>query len=393
VRAAIGDLVRLCTVDLRRSSTRTSASKASVVHLVPSLAWGGAERLACTIHRLATTAGWRSRIDAPGIAAVRDGVLAETGDTPATNGHDESTLHGWARAARARIERERPDVVHAHLAYPDRLGHAMLAARGRPLVATFQLLPDRNRYWSLDELLGERSDHVLRVLSRLPTRARFIAVSRGDHERLAELIPARRLARVANAPPFARRPPRDLEAFAWPEGKVRLLSAGRLHAQKGYDRLLRALAQPAAREVRWHWLLAGDGPERGELESAAVALGIRDRLSFASEYPASMLYPTADVVLAPSRWEGMPLVPMEAVEAGTPVVASDIEPHRELFDAAPETLLPSDESHWPEALARTIGSRDARDALRVRQTACLAGDARESLWRAYESLYRSLAGT
>jgi glycosyltransferase involved in cell wall biosynthesis len=58
----------------------------------------------------------------------------------------------------------------------------------------------------------------------------------------------------------------------------------------------------------------------------------------------------ASWALAPSRSEGMPLAPMEAMEARVPVLASDIGAHRELFSAAPGSLLPTDEARWPEAL-------------------------------------------
>src|SRR5262245_43662793 len=118
----------------------------SIVHLLPSLAWGGAERVACTMHRLARARGWSSRIGAPDVPAVPRGVGADTGEPDAATPRapdGEAELGAWARAASRRVAASRADVVHAHLPYPDRLAAVALAARGRPLVVTFGLLPER----------------------------------------------------------------------------------------------------------------------------------------------------------------------------------------------------------------------------------------------------------
>ena len=58
---------------------RTPRTPRTLVQLVPSVGWGGAERLACTVHRLALAGGWRSRIDAPSIGCVAQGIYEDTG--------------------------------------------------------------------------------------------------------------------------------------------------------------------------------------------------------------------------------------------------------------------------------------------------------------------------
>jgi glycosyltransferase involved in cell wall biosynthesis len=382
------DVLRACTVDPRAARP---GGALRVAHLLPSVGWGGAERLACTIHRLCLEQGLRSRVDAPSVEALDAGIASETGAPRGPRRAGEDTLRGWALAARARVHRERPDVVHAHLPYPDRLGAALVAARGRPLVATFQLLPEVGRYWSLDDVLGIRSDRALSLLSRVPRAARYVAVSANDTTRLAQLLPPHRLVRIANAPPLPRAVLPSLPPLAWPEGCVRLLSVGRLHRQKGFDRVLAALADARVRALPWHWVVAGDGPERAALETALEAMGLVGRVSFAPAHPASTLYPTAELVLSPSRWEGMPLVPMEAVEAGVPVLCSSIEPHRELFARAPASMLPDDEAQWPSRLAVLLASAAARDELVRAQRAVLPADPRREMWEAYAALYRAVS--
>jgi glycosyltransferase involved in cell wall biosynthesis len=383
---SVADILRLCTIDPRRGAT----THASVVHLLPSLGWGGAERLACTLHRLALANGWQSRIDAPSMPAIDEGLAIETGIAKPTRAN-ESTLQAWAHAARERIRRERPDVVHVHLPYPDRFAAALIAARGRPIVATFHLLPERGRTWSPDEIIRQRSDRVVAILARIPLHARYVTVSRTDRDVLATWLPRSRLVAIRNAPPLPRERTEPLAPLVWPEGVTRVLAVGRLVRQKGYDRLLTALADPHVRELPWALTLVGSGVERDALGSRVHELGLAERVHFASEQPATGLYPQCDLVLSSSRWEGMPLVPLEAVEAGVPVLASDIGPHREIFEGVPETLLATDESRWPAQLEPFLAQPSRRRELATRQRAALPADARREMWNAYRALYEAVA--
>ena len=385
MRISPAHLALLATIDPRHGAS----SRPSVVHLLPSLGWGGAERLACTLHRLALDHGWTSRIDAPDLAVINEGIARELGTTPLPPRDREGDLVSWSFAARNRIALERPDVVHLHLPYPDRFAAGLLAARGRSLVATFHLLPEQGRTWSPDELIRQRSDRIVAILSRLAWRARFVTVSRTDLETLAQWVPRRRLVAIRNAPPLAPATEGSVDV-TWPAG-TRLLGVGRLVRQKGYDRLLTALGDPRLRSLAWTYGIVGAGPERDALEALARDLGIADRVRFFDELPARAVYPTADLVLSTSRWEGMPLVPLEAVEARVPIVVSDIGPHREIFADVPESILAADESAWPARLSSLIEHASHREQLGRAQRAALPADARLDMWNAYRRQYLAVA--
>ncbi|QWC85310.1 glycosyltransferase family 4 protein [Nocardioidaceae bacterium] len=100
---------------------------------------------------------------------------------------------------------------------------------------------------------------------------------------------------------------------------------GRLAQQKGQDVLLAAWPQVREALPTAGLVLVGDGPERTAVEAAAArlegvrVLGARPRTECLTWSRA------ADVVVVPSRYEGMALVPLEAAALGTAVVASDVE--------------------------------------------------------------------
>ncbi len=99
--------------------------------------------------------------------------------------------------------------------------------------------------------------------------------------------------------------------------------AGRLHRDKGVDVLLDAMVRVLYRHPQVQTVVVGDGPQREHLQRKARSLGLDDRVSFLGCIPgARNLIPSFDVLVVPSRTEGSPLVVLEAMAAGIPVVAS-----------------------------------------------------------------------
>lgn len=341
----------------------------SVLHLAASAAWGGAEMMADTLRAECERAGWDARLELPFDHSVRWEAA-----TPRP-----VSWWRWALAKRGDA-----DLVHAHLPWPDRVGPALIAARGRPLVVTFQLLPRDG--WPRDRCVRLPSKRVLSIAGALRDRVRWVALSRADARTLEALLGVP-VTIVRNAPPAATRAP---EPLAWPEGSLRLLSIGRLDRQKGFDAMLTALAAPAVRSLAWHWNLIGEGSERASLTAQARALGLEDRVTFHGARPGLDGLCRAELLLAPSRFEGMPLVPLEAAEAGVAVLASTIAPHEELYERVSECLLDRDESAWPAALARWFTDAELRARVAVAQREVLGDNPRRAMFAAYESLYRQL---
>jgi colanic acid/amylovoran biosynthesis glycosyltransferase len=110
-------------------------------------------------------------------------------------------------------------------------------------------------------------------------------------------------------------------------GPLTMLSVGRLHPVKGHDFLVRACGILKDRGLPCVCLIAGDGPERVSIEGLIRELDLRNEvrlLGHLSRHQLDIRYAAADLVVLTSRSEGVPLVLMEAMVRGIPVLAPTI---------------------------------------------------------------------
>jgi glycosyltransferase involved in cell wall biosynthesis len=209
------------------------------------------------------------------------------------------------RAVRRAARAYRPDVIHAHWWFPAGLA-AALAGTGVPLVITLhgsdvRLAAGSPLAPALMRMVLRRASAVTAVSSWLQAEAR----------------------RLSGADIVTVAPMPVAEATA-PLGSTRrrsVLFVGRLNAQKGLRDLLDA-ARLLPPDIRLD--VVGDGEHRRDLEAAAAAAGLGARVHWYGQLAPDevrKLYPTAGVVVVPSRDEGLGLVAVEAQLAGTPVVA------------------------------------------------------------------------
>ncbi len=165
---------------------------------------------------------------------------------------------------------------------------------------------------------------------------------------------------------------------------------GRLNPQKNHRLLLDAFAAAAIPGA--HLLIAGEGDLRPELEARSAALGIATTVHFLGvRADVPRLFGAADALVMPSSWEGNPLVVMEAMAAGLPVVATRVGCVPELVSPDTGKLTePGDRDGL--AMAMTAMAGDLVRARRLGRAATLIANERfssEAMARAYEALYRS----
>jgi glycosyltransferase involved in cell wall biosynthesis len=161
--------------------------------------------------------------------------------------------------------------------------------------------------------------------------------------------PAARVHHLANfSPDMANAAPASL---GLPNGVRVVLALGRLHPNKGFDVLVRAL--PALPGV--HAVIAGEGPERAALLALAGREGVADRLHLLGwRADTAALLAAADLLICPSRHEPLGNVVIEAWSARRPVVAAAADGPRELITPASAGILVPQED--AKSLACAIGS-------------------------------------
>ena len=120
-----------------------------------------------------------------------------------------------------------------------------------------------------------------------------------------------------------------------PAGREAIVCIGRLERQKGLAWLLETAAIWMPQVPQCDLLLAGRGPQQSLLEAQCRTLGLRDRVHFLGWRPDIVeILAASRLLVLPSQWEGMPNVVLEAMAAGLPVVATDVEGVRELLGPA-----------------------------------------------------------
>lgn len=178
---------------------------------------------------------------------------------------------------------------------------------------------------------------------------------------------------------------------------ITLLCLGRLDPLKGFHVALRAFANLAERWPAARLVIAGDGPDRENLQQLTSELGLQARVDFSGwvapeQVPAAMS--AATIVLMPSRWEEpFGLVAVEAAQMGRPVIASAVGGLPEIVvDHQTGLLVPRDD---PAALAAAIESL-LRCPEKLRQFGAAAREraraefTMERCAADYRQLYRSL---
>src|SRR5256884_582631 len=156
----------------------------------------------------------------------------------------------------------------------------------------------------------------------------------------------------------------DSDRFTAAPGMRRsgLLSVSHLTPHKNHAAVVRAAARV---EPKTPVRIIGKGPERASLERLAATLGVTCSIeSDLTDTDMVTAYRTAEVVVCPSTFEGFGLTPMEAIATATPVVASDIPPHREFLGASPRYFTLGDDDGLVAAIgAARAGPPPAPDVL------------------------------
>lgn len=294
-----------------------------------------------------------------------------------------------ARQLARQMRKDRPELVQTFLFHANVIGAWAARRAGVPHVVTGIRVAERRAHWHL---------RFARWTDRYVDRHVCVSTGVRDFSRVVGRLPAEKLLVVPNAVDverYASVGPADRKLLDTAPDTKLIACIGRLDRQKGIDWLLEVMRDVERRDSKWELLLVGDGPEQESLQRQARQLGLArvHFLSFRRDVPEILA--TCDLVVLPSRWEGMPNVVLEAMAAGRAVVATDVEGVGELLasDGLEQVVSPHDPRRFAEQIMRLLGDESLRNSLGVANQA----RAREhfsfaATVSAYERIYGELLG-
>jgi len=244
----------------------------------------------------------------------------------------------------ALVLKTKPDLIHIHHLRP------LLAFYRNPL-ARYEVPV----IYTAHGLHIHKYEFPCSVLNRLKYKLRFvlekylfvradqvIAVSKADRDFIRNRYKLNHVRYIANGIDPSRleevQSQRKIgDEFQLPAKRILFITVARFNFQKGYDVLIRAIAliRDFLKEKNAKFLLVGDGETLPEMKKMSEQLQVADLVRFSgTRTDVYSLMKSADVLILPSRWEGLPIVLLEAGLLKIPVIASDTYGNNELLGQA-----------------------------------------------------------
>jgi glycosyltransferase involved in cell wall biosynthesis len=328
-----------------------------VCFVIPSLAGGGAERVAVQVLNALDSNRWDRSMylfsrSGPFLADLSPSIQLEASDTPSRVGQ----WHGLRRFVR----RTRPDVIVAFLSYWSVLTAARAAGAGTRVVFAVgtpmsAFLADTDYRWSRP---WNRRLFAAAIRIACAAADRIIATSQGVADDLVASFGGNR-ARIHVVPnpvdlaAVASRSQEPLDAAVeavWRHPVI--VAAGRLAEAKNYPLLIEAVATLRAR-IPASLFILGQGDQESALRRMIQERGLGESVHLCGFQENPWKYiARADVFTLTSRYEGFGNVLVEAMACGVPVVATSSPGTRDIVSAGVDGLLV--EQHEPAAVAAAL---------------------------------------
>lgn len=222
-----------------------------------------------------------------------------------------------------------PHIVHTQLLGTDRYGQI-----------TAYLAGIKNRICTVHNIENEETFEykITRfVTSVLATRIIFVSKCAMDHYCSIKSYPLKKSIVIYNSPGF-RENNFSPRVFDLNKKLIKLVSIGRLHPQKGHIYLIKAMKFLETSNYSFELAIYGADFESNQkfLESEIEKSGLKHIFFKGISKDVVNILKSADIYISSSLFEAAPLVILEAMTAGIPIIATDISPHREILGEIPE---------------------------------------------------------
>lgn len=311
--------------------------KKCILHLIPTLEGGGAERQLSMLASKQASLKWNVHIGVRRGNGVNVKLLRKT----SVKIHELGDFRGVSPQLYFKIHflirRVKPDVIQTWLPQMDVVGGGAALFNRVPLV-----LSERASKLAFSSLSAVS---LLRMLVGRFANAVVANSSMGAYYWQGHLSNGTILRTIRNSVDFnaiQRASPVTVDIFE--ENLKTVLVVGRLCQEKGLETVLRAIPYLTDRSgIRF--IIMGNGPLRNELRKLIDTLRITNfvvMLPYQVEWWGWLR--VADILVSMSRHEGNPNVVLEAMAAGCPLIVSDIPAHREILSDESACFVPTDNS-------------------------------------------------
>lgn len=202
--------------------------------------------------------------------------------------------------------------------------------------------------------------------------AAIVSLTAGAADELRQLCPGSNIVVIPNALrlPLPEKTPRVDPVLLLPLKTHCLLAAGRMVEAKGFDHLIANFATLASRRSDVCLVILGEGPLYSQLSRQVDDLGLQGRVLLPGRSGNIMeWYLRASVYLMTSRWEGLPMVLLEAMGHGVPVVSTDFSygPRDVIRNGIDGFIVPEGDSDvWCDTVVSLLEDNDRRRSLGAR---------------------------
>lgn len=350
--------------DGRTDAKRMIRKPVSVVHFTNSNVLGGAEQhlltLLCGLDRHA----FRLSVVCP--EEVAAGLRADLPEDVELIPLALQSLRDWHSAVRfAKIlHRLQADILHSHMFHSSLFASPIGWLTRVPVIIETPHISERWRHglikgsFVVDRFVGHFVDHYIAVSE---ANARYLIADKGLQASKVVVIP--NSCSVGNFDPSRVAPSELKKEWNLGDEDPVLLVPARLEPQKGHDVLLDAMVSVHKEIPRAQLFLVGEGASRAALQAQVQDLKLGGTVHFTGyRRDVKDWLALADVVVLPSRWEGMPLVAIETLAAGRAIVATAV-------DGTPEVVVdgqcgivvpPADPALMAAAIVRLLEDPELR---------------------------------
>ncbi len=361
--------------------------------VITELDTGGAERCCVSLACFLQSRGHRVRVIAFGPRpASPKAALLNLLEQRAIETHFLDAQRWWmlpkvARRFRKLLRSDPPELVQSFLWHANVLSAWIVPSFGIPVVGGARVAePNRNRH-ALGGWAARRMAKVVCVSNAV----KQWCIS-------AERVLPSKLEVIPNGIEIATQPSAvNPSQFGLAEDARLLLFVGRLTVQKGVDELLARAPELLAKLPSHQLVLLGDGPLRARADATSKLPEVAGRMKVLGQSDSIRAWMgRSEVLLLPTRYEGMPNVVLEAMAEGLPVVTTRVEGVCDLLGDSQETqaVEAGDWDRWLDQVVHVANDSDLRTRLchfnraRAETEFCL-----EIQMKKYENLYQHVLET